>query len=830
MVNNIAIQNSFVGGLKTEATGLTFPENACIDTDNCVFSLVGDVLRRGGIDYETNSSLHSQSTSSVAVSTYRWRNAGGDGTSEILVCQVGTTLTFYRSSAATITSPLSTQNLSQDVTLTAIDGQSGDASQVECQYADGNGYLFIFHPYCDPLSLSYDPVLKTITPNTIAIQIRDLTGVPDGLGLGGNPQFLSTRPLVLDTNHQYNLMNQGWAQNDVNTAGQVLHSTSSAAQIVTSPVGSPNYFADFANTVTMTSDAAITVTANNQKFTMTGTQAFSVTDTNGTAYFTLSMSCSGTVKAINGTSITLNVTSQTPAAPGQSLGASRTFVAISSGGGKASSWTISVSSGTSSNLISVWHAKLPKSGYPSNADVWWYFKNTSNAFDPLNTVNNVTLSTSQAPQGHYILNAFNQQRDEVSSIADIDDVITYSRPSTGVWFAGRVWYTGLTASQAATTKQFFYTWTENIYFSQIVTDRSSFGQCFQTNDPTDQNFFDLLPSDGGVIVIQGSGRIYKLIPIQAGLLVFAANGVWFIAGSQGGFTATDYTVHKISSIQSISSTSFVIVEGYPLFWNEEGIYAVKPSQSNAPYQYGGLMVEPITVGTIQTFYDDIPKISKQYVKAAYHPIDYVIQWIYRSTTETDISDRYRYDRILNFNTVHSAFYPYTISSNNHTRIKDIIYMNYPAASTAPDPGFKYLTSVDSASITFSEENDTTRYKDWYTYDTTGVDFTSYFTTGYILHGQTFKWKPEYVQVFSRNSVPTAYTISGIWDYALTGTTRVTNPVTVTNAYQQINFGQTFRRHRIRGTGSVFQMKISSVSGSPFDIIGWSFFQSANQRP
>ena len=96
---NVSVENNFVGGLKTEFTGLNFPENACTDTSNCVFSLIGDVTRRGGIDFEEDNVLQPINTASVAINSYRWRNAGGDGTTEILVEQVGSTINFFKSSS-----------------------------------------------------------------------------------------------------------------------------------------------------------------------------------------------------------------------------------------------------------------------------------------------------------------------------------------------------------------------------------------------------------------------------------------------------------------------------------------------------------------------------------------------------------------------------------------------------------------------------------------------------------------------------------------------------------------------------------------------------------
>src|SRR5712671_501170 len=110
-----AVENHFIAGLKTEYTGLNFPENAATDTSNCVYTLIGDVNRRGGINYETNFVLNNINSNNVARSSFRWLNAGGDGTSQILVQQIGNTLYFYKSSNATLNNPLSTTRLSSTV-------------------------------------------------------------------------------------------------------------------------------------------------------------------------------------------------------------------------------------------------------------------------------------------------------------------------------------------------------------------------------------------------------------------------------------------------------------------------------------------------------------------------------------------------------------------------------------------------------------------------------------------------------------------------------------------------------------------------------------------
>src|SRR6266404_1958251 len=499
---NTSVENNFVEGLKTEFTGLNFPENACTATSNCVFTLIGDVFRREGIDYEANYALTNINRSGVAISSYIWTNVGGDGQTKVYVLQVGGTLYFYQLTNATASSPLSTTKLASTVTLSSFlaTGSTANPNITECQYTDGNGYLFIFHPNLDPFYCTF--AVGVVTANIINIQIRDFAGIFE-TSVADN-----FRPPTLSAEHNYNLINQGW--------------TSGA-------------------TWTATSQTNVTVGLGSKTFiTQTG-----LTISNGSAV---------SIGGINGTSMGGVVTTYT-----SGTGTLIVNVTSSTGSGTLAPWTLS---STNTNNISVWFTAI--GNYPSNSDVWWQFKSSAGAFSPGTTINNITLGTGPAPKGFNILLAFNQQRTSISSVLGLTDVVTTVRPRTGTWFQGRVFYTGVDASQVASGDATFTTWTENIYFSQIIqsNNTSQFGKCYQLNDPTSETLFDLLPSDGGVITIQGCGSIYKLFPVQNGLLVFASNGIWFITGSQGiGFSATDYTITKISGIQSISSTSYVNVKG-----------------------------------------------------------------------------------------------------------------------------------------------------------------------------------------------------------------------------------------------------------------------------
>ena len=758
MPQSTSIMNSFIGGLKTEYTGLNFPENACTDTANCVFSIIGEVLRREGIDLEDNAVNNPIMQAGKAFNTYKWTNVGGDGQTQVLVTQIGNTLYFYTTSSATATSPVSAQLLTSTVNIPTYQafGNTSDTSLVECQFTDGNGYLFVFHPACDSFYCTYNA--GTITANLITIQVRDFAGINDNLSVG-------TRPTTLSNEHEYNLLNQGWSAGNGWTA--------QSSTLITQWTGGTHSF---------TTASGISGITNGQNVTI----------------YTGSVNRgSGTVTGYTGSTLTLNVIS-----------------AINPGGIVNNNWTIALSN---SGFLTTW--QTAEGNYPSNADIWYEYKDTTGVFNPATTAQYVSTGFGQSPQGHFVLSAFNQDRTSLSGVPSLTAVTAPVRPKCGTWFQGRVWYAGVDSSQQASGDALYYTWTENIYFSQIVQATSDFGSCYQVNDPTDETLNALLPSDGGVITIQGCGSIYNLFTIQNGVLVFAANGIWIIRGNQGlGFTADDYSINKIANIQSISSTSLINVNGWPMFWNEEGIYAVAPGKEQAPYGFGGLNVEPITVGTILSFYNNIPRDSKRFVRGDYNPITYVVQWCYRSTQESGISNRYQFDSILNLNVFNKAFYPYTISPDNVYYVSDVIYTSYPSGTL--DPTFKYF-ATDGINVSFAEERDDTNWVDWFSVDNTGVDYTSYFVTGYNLHGKALlKWSSNYIYVYANNLDPYAYTIQSIWDYANSGNSgRYSTIQTVTN--YNPNYAASYRRHKLRGHGMSLQIKISSVTGQPFTLFGWA---------
>lgn len=697
----VSVENSFVNGLVTEATGLNFPEAACTETYDCEFDIDGSVYRRLGLDFEDNFATKTIDREDVVVNSYLWQNVAGDGNTTVLVMQVGNILHFYETSGTGAFSP---GEVASTVTLTPVAG-APVVNTVEAQFSDGNGLLFVTHPYCDPIRISYDVDANTATATVINIKIRDFTGaVADTLPVDTRP----TASLAgITASHRYNLFNQGWT----------------------------------------TDNLTIWDTAN--------------------------------------------------------------------------------------------------ANMPSNADVMWRFKSSTDDFDATAaSIARITSGNTPAPKGHFIFNLANQDR--ASIVTGVENTTTsFNRPSISAFSAGRVFYAGIN----------YVGFNSNIYFTQIIERLEQYEQCYQTNDPTSQDLFDLLPSDGGFISIPEAGTIYKMFTVSGGLCVFAANGVWFITGSTGiGFTASDYVVLKIADIGTISATSFVNVSGYPCWWNAEGIYLMQ-AQGNLP------TIQSLTYNKFKTFYDGIPISSKRFARGFYNKTDGQVRWVYRSTSTNQITPTYGYDRVLNFNLRTQAFYPWTISDSpvkvsgilsSELITKPVSLVNVIDSlgnnvvdslgnqvisfteSGSLNPQFdKFIVSYPfsgSYKFTFADRNDE-NYVDWKSYDSVGVNYDSYLITGYKLRGQAMrKFQSNYINIYSRLDTPVKYNFQGIWDFANTGsdTGRWSSSQQVTHT--DLNYSNAQRRLKVRGHGKSLQFKLSSVAGEPFDIIGWSSMQTVNAAP
>ena len=204
------VENQFIQGLITEATGLNFPEKAVAECWNVRFEKTGNITRRLGYAYEDDiTEIPGGGATALGVcKSYLWRAVGTDGSKTFLVIQSGQYLSFYE--------PDSNGNFSGGVKSFQIDLGSYktpvaglSVAEAEAGISSGNGRLFVNHPYCEPIYVEYESDADDITVIQYEIRIRDMEGVDDGLEPGERPGSLSNL-------HKYNLYNQGWDQGTVN--------------------------------------------------------------------------------------------------------------------------------------------------------------------------------------------------------------------------------------------------------------------------------------------------------------------------------------------------------------------------------------------------------------------------------------------------------------------------------------------------------------------------------------------------------------------------------------------------------------------------------------
>lgn len=524
------------------------------------------------------------------------------------------------------------------------------------------------------------------------------------------------------------------------------------------------------------------------------------------------------------------------------------------------------------NLTSIpggtWAAQYQASTgeWPANNQVPSVGKDSSGNFSP-STLDKIEFGNTPAPKGHFILKAFDRNYEEVSGITDATLTalreIDETRPTTGCSAFGRIWYAG-TSNQV---NQGF------VLFSQIGPDISNFERCYQENDPTSEELSDLLDTDGGVIPIQNSGFIACVLEAFQGVLVLASNGVWIISGTEStGFTATGYSVVKITDAGCMSRDSVVTADGIVYYWSDGGIYAI--SKTNT----GALVSTSLTQNSIQSFYNAIPDSLKRYVEGVHSTRNKVIYWLYGEDSDKPL----RKSKILAYDVDLGAFYPYAtieqqsldaiygetsyitsfiakpyftdvlyqedVFDSSDTTITDSlggsVYTEYTLASEE-QPTLKLLTTVPTNLghiLQFSEFNNTD-FKDWGT-----ESYISYADSGTITGGDVMRNKQAQYATVYFNRTEDGYELDGNgnvtlsnqsgclvstkWDWTSSANAnkwsnpqqayrlkRLYIPMSVSDSFDY-SFDVVSTKLLVRGKGKGFKFRFESDGDKNFELIGF----------
>ncbi len=459
--------------------------------------------------------------------------------------------------------------------------------------------------------------------------------------------------------------------------------------------------------------------------------------------------------------------------------------------------------------------------------------------------------TSLIPNGSYILDLYEQDREAESGIAGLNTPET-SRFKTVVAYAGRMFYAGASNDNS-----------DKIYFSRVLYQNDALGDCFQRNDPTAEVSNDLLDDDGGVIQVKGAYNIRKLHVLGPFLLVFAENGIWYVQGVDDVFRASEYSINKVSEVGLGHTSSFVSAQGRPYWWSNYGIHTVVSNES------GGLAERNISSTTIQTYWNDIGASNRASVKATYDEIDNRIMWFYASEEGGALN------KVLIFDETFAAFFPWTISESvNGQEILDPFFIS----GRVTESFTFFVVTEEGDQIVDSEGNFVVVTKDSRSYidssislfvrDTTGqvtvakFSDTSFRDWGDVYYDSFIEGSSDFLGNLSTRKVPkylttflsvteeaysgsesTGYTlvrpssclVSSFWDF----NTRPSN--TPQQAYRlkrlAIPSGEEFdypktvntSRLRLRGRGRSVRIKFESEQGKDFHLLGYDAIDTVTDK-
>jgi len=496
--------------------------------------------------------------------------------------------------------------------------------------------------------------------------------------------------------------------------------------------------------------------------------------------------------------------------------------------------------------------------YPPLTHAWYSGKNSSGTFSVAEW-KKIHAPSSIIGNGSVKLDFFNKNRNQFPGI-DLPVEVETERFGTVATFAGRVWYAGLGTGKNS----------GKILYSQTVTDTSLsnavniLGQCHQTNDPTSEDFSDLLETDGGEILIPEAVNIKKLHAHSDFLFVFAENGVWFVKGVDSRFSPTSYFVSKVTNVGLHSFRSFAAVEGIPFWWSKTGIHVISFDQSS-----GFPIEENLSIGSIQSFFDGIPENNKAQCFADYDPFNQKIYWWFSREADT-----FRRNHCLIMDIPLKAFYPWSFSGSTSEFVVGSFYLEDNTSLTVQEAvtaaSGDVLVGSDEVFVTevLDTENVSSKLVILYHKDslanlgeTTSLAFKdfgdnnyeSFVEAGYFFAGDvTLKKNSPFVTVYCRSTEegftgdsltgynpinPSSLFMKAYWDFSKTPSSAqqvyrikpfaLVNPSDLSNN-QQKNTVVTSRL-KVRGRGRSVRLRFDAEEGKNFVFLGYAMIVGINDR-
>jgi hypothetical protein len=528
--------------------------------------------------------------------------------------------------------------------------------------------------------------------------------------------------------------------------------------------------------------------------------------------------------------------------------------------------------------------------YPSNLSELYKIR-----FNAVDLVGNPP-GNMLAPMGYFIIDALARGSSRIQAITQLQTQypqltwtcsslpgdFTPGGPTCVAEFAGHVFYGGF-SGELQDGDDNSPRMSSYILFSQLVTDLSNIGQCYQQADPTNKDDSELVDTDGGFVRIDGAYGICALVNVENALVVLGYNGIWIIQGANNyGFKATDYLVTKISTHGCVSPASVVVVDNALMYWGDDGIYNVSMDQ------FGDWTADNVTIKTINTLYNNIPNEYKQTVSGSYDSYEKKVRWvygnIYNSADDTyelvlDLILGAYYKNVITKFSANGGTLPMVIGAfntdpfqlvNNEDNVtvngvqvtelgSPVIITNTEIQNVESEVKYLIITGTSpTVQYSFGTYNQAYHY-DWVTIDPAdvGIDATSILLTGAMTGGDTQRKKTVTYITTHFQQTESGYSVlpNGDWQLNDQSGCQLQSQWDWTNSATSGNWGQSqevyrFRRQyvptslgdtvnngysvvetrsKLRGTGRALSLLLTSEPGKHMHLYGWALQVTANQN-
>ena len=302
--------------------------------------------------------------------------------------------------------------------------------------------------------------------------------------------------------------------------------------------------------------------------------------------------------------------------------------------------------------------------FPTTADAFHTYQTgggtsirTQTSYQPFNLINAYQGNT-KAGRGHSILKAFNRIREGKSNtnLLASETELTLSRPESVAFYAGRVWYAGTRGDG----------FSSEVYFSQILENKlERAGKCLQEADPTAEIINELVATDGGVLSIEEMGQVYSMQQFGTSLVFMTSQGVWSVSGEgeDSSFTATGFSIRKVSDKESVSNNAIVKAKDSLLYLGKSAIYALSQNE------LGILQAQDISSGKIKTFFQALSTAQKTFGFSVYDEGNDRVYWYYPSEVDILTNPIPIVDKALFLDLPLQAFGKYELSTGSASLLR-----------------------------------------------------------------------------------------------------------------------------------------------------------------